>query len=138
MHSEVEKAIISIQDQIAAVHALEPAVQIVADIIKDIPEESTASFEICVTSKPVYIGIHLFSPKSINEVTEILRRLALAGYHQTVKPSDLQTCQCRTWNLKGPGGPIIIYASFYKREGATCQFVKVGERPQPIYELRCG
>ncbi len=72
---------------------------------------------------------------NLAEVVPLLRFLAKKGYTQEEKTLDNPYDRSRSWRC----GKIRLVA-FFNQEGATCKFVKIGEKPrspEAIYELRC-
>ena len=77
-------------------------------------------------------GVLLFcNLERVTDITKLLTWLAKAGYKQSGTPSDCAELNRRTWDC----GSIKVLGFF---NGETCKFVKVSEKLEPVYELKCG
>jgi len=65
------------------------------------------------------------------EISPLLRFLAQKGYRQkTKRPEDYAEIKRRTWDC----GDVKVLGFF---KGEKCQYVQVGVKEEPIYELKC-
>lgn len=79
-------------------------------------------------------GILIFCDvNDMAEVTPLLQWLAKKGYPKKGKPEDYPEIKRRTWEC----GKINISAFLPYSGGSKCEFVKIGVKEEPIYELQC-
>ena len=73
------------------------------------------------------------------DVTPIIALIAQHGY-KVERFNDSPSAAWRSYTIKqrndGPG--LIKLDAYLAADNAKCEYVKVGEKVEPIYELRCG
>lgn len=78
-------------------------------------------------------GVLLFvDVEDFASLLPIRRALRAAGLPAPTV-SDYAEMRRRTWVY----GPVLLSAFLPFGEGANCQYVQVGEKTEPVYELRC-
>lgn len=86
------------------------------------------------------VSIH--AVKNVREqITPILRELARRGWHSKSSPEWYDKIRRIRWTLRHEGHetPVTINAflPYEDDEDASCRLVQVGEKTEPVYEVRC-
>lgn len=79
------------------------------------------------------IAMFISQITDIKQITPLLRYCAKEGYHQTTKKYITQSNKTISYTL----GTLRIVVWLSNGEGASCKFVKVGMKEEPVFELQC-
>lgn len=71
-------------------------------------------------------------PKNTEDLEPVIEFLNDCGL-KCKKVEDFQELQRKTWDY----GNIKLSAFFNSKEKGACQYVKVGTKEEPVYELKC-
>jgi hypothetical protein len=81
--------------------------------------------------------IHIDNVKSIADIAPIRRELRERGF-PAPKPDDYAELKRRSYLYAREGKPQFAVMVFLRGENAVCEYVQVGTKVEPVYELRCG
>lgn len=78
--------------------------------------------------------IDLYQSNS-GEVLEVLKKMAKIGLHIKGKPEDFESLKAKMWRM---GKGIRFFCRYTDGVvGPNCRYVKVGEKMEPVFELKC-
>ena len=110
-----------------------------------LPQSASASVSTAGTAlQGILFSVSIFD---VSEMAPWLRGFAAFGYRRRKeRPTDDPMIGRRMWQMKRPNGELSAIRLMFFMDvdyggtdaGAGCRWVKVGEKAEPVFELRCG
>ena len=144
-HPEIQKAIDEIEKDRTNVVDYQTVMETAAQLIEKFGAvENTKNWRLsfgygdgCLNGALVHVDV-----TDLGTLTEVRRWIRKQGFGDP-KVEDYEVIGRRSWTYKDDKGRLLVLSGFFPAPGwhedtaAKCQFVKVGVKEEPIYELQC-
>ena len=141
MHKAIQNEIDLLQEKIKTLVKWELEISALEVVLNTIDKDLSPYITVGIQTGQVNGLILTFDPKTIEQVTPVLKQFSLLGYHIDGKPEDYEEIGRRGWKLKKEGydAPVTLHAFFRGEvvEGQVCKFVKTGTKEVDVFELKC-
>jgi len=151
MHPVIEKAVFDSYRRIELVRLLIPEVELLEMVIDEfgnkfkshyVEGECGMEISICKYFTSIYLKVHIIDMK---DIIPLIRFIVQNGYKLFGKPWDYPEGKSREYHfIKNPAnnspyrGVRINVSCVLPSKGLKCEYVKVGEKTEDVFELRCG
>ncbi len=78
--------------------------------------------------------LHIYVHDMEKDVAPVLRFLARVGHPKRGVPEDYALIKRRMWTCEGD---VTVCAFLTDDENDTCEYVQIGVKEEPVYELQC-
>ena len=100
------------------------------------PKEKNIESKVLTSPGQINGAMCWVSCKRLDDVLPVLREIRRRGY-KLEGHDDYASARRRAYNFSS-GIKVVVFLPEPTKEGDSCQFVQVGVREEPIYEVRCG
>jgi len=128
MHKLVKAEIDNLQERIEHVRLFDKHFDVVDKLKESIESETDLIIHPRISMDYLYLDVHGLTDQ--HSITPVIKFLTKQGYHLKSDAWSYSSDKTLNWTM----APFYISGHF---TGSVCKFVKVSEKTEDVYELRC-
>ena len=127
-----------LEKELGDAEEIEPYVRVCIDMVELYREKLDGLRASATMGYSIKKGVLSCNVDDFKEVVPVLRNLRSRGY-RCRNIQDNPASKSREWHLSlHKEGVTAVSVEAVLKTGATCNFVQVGVKEEPVFELRCG